>query len=1218
MKFIFIGLFLALFAFTTLYAFSYYVSRPVSIEDINLEIAIRDTLDKHDGDITISHLHEIKNFEAVGANIRSLEGIQYMKNVRTLNLEDNFIEDVRPLKELADLQELNLRNNEIISLEAIHLDQLAELKNLKVLNLRHNVKRSSIDDQKYQHRLEDISLVSSLPSLETLILRDNHIKDPTPVADLTELIELDLSQNPIMHGDLSVLSSLTNLEELNLRETDVKDLTFLNEMQDLKYLNLHSNININSVDPISQLTDLETLIIANVPLPEDLEIIRDLDQLTRLNARNTGITDIRVLESLMEQGALQDDAGLSIEASIDISLNPIPLEKEGSDAGFSPIRDYWDNITVRSPETLLPPKTTTLFLNEYMASNSETYSDIEDNYYDWIELYNPSDDAINLAGYYLSDDPTNLTRYRLPDTMIEADSTLIVFASGQDYVDESGMIHTNFSLDRSGEPIILVEPDQTTVVDYFPPRDIPQDMSYGRSSDDVDEFFYFDEPTPGKTNSAVGSKSLLQVPSVSHDGGFYQLAFDLTFDVPESQTVYYTRDGSNPTSESLVYDKPISLTNTIPNNDTRYPRATTIRAVSIDENDRQSDVVTNTYIIGENVHDYFSFPVVSISTDSDNLNNSEYGLFAGENYVHRGREWERPVFVELFEPNGVRSLNQNLGLRMHGGFSRGMPQKSLRLYARGSYDKKSSMNYPFFEDLTAKDSGLPIDEFQRIILRNSGNDSDSTMFRDIFMQELVDDLGTQATQASRPSIVFINGTYWGILNIRERQDEYYLASHFGVEPDKVTILNGPGAHFDKGNDEGTSHYHDMIDYILEHDLSDPLHYQKVEESIDIDNFIDYYSAQIYYANTDWPHNNIRFWRYNGENDSESEFKDGRWRWLLFDTDFGFTRYHANSDHKHDTIAWVLDEDLEAELPQHAGNFLFRQLMKNETFEHAFLRRFQNHVNTTFRRSRVRSTIDKYRQIYEGEMPMQLNRWDLYNRQIDFWHQEVNRLLEFALSRPYYINRHLNSHFDLEDRFDLKLYPPREQHGQVFIDELPVTYDENSSGEKQFWLGEYFEKLPVEISVKADNGYTFVGWEKEDGTIDPDKTLTVNQSVSLTPIFEADISSVALNYQQDIQRAKVFTIMITYVFSLTLSLIVIWSIKFFVKDSAHARINRIISLGVMLTAILLIPVLLNIWNSGISVLLEQLSISLLMFIVMLGAFIGALLPHHAKDLKTFDA
>jgi hypothetical protein len=192
----------------------------------------------------------------------------------------------------------------------------------------------------------------------------------------------------------------------------------------------------------------------------------------------------------------------------------------------------------------------------------------------------------------------------------------------------------------------------------------------------------------------------------------------------------------------------------------------------------------------------YHLPVVSIATDSLHLFDYDTGIFVPGsitimggpeddkkkdephlfgNYVQRGVEWERPASFELFETSGERALAQDIGIRVHGGRSRSLPLKSLRLYARSEYGE-NRFYYPVFPD-------LPYREYNRLILRNSGQDffSRSTMFRDGFMQTLVRDLNLD-TQAYRPSVVFINGEYWGIMNIRERYDEDYLARTWGVDP----------------------------------------------------------------------------------------------------------------------------------------------------------------------------------------------------------------------------------------------------------------------------------------------------------------------------------------------------------------------------------------------------------------------------------------------------
>lgn len=360
------------------------------------------------------------------------------------------------------------------------------------------------------------------------------------------------------------------------------------------------------------------------------------------------------------------------------------------------------------------------------------------------------------------------------------------------------------------------------------------------------------------------------------------------------------------------------------------------------------------------------------------------------------------------------------------------------------------------------------------------------------------------------------------------------------------------------------------------------------------------------------------WRYTGESNAESKFRDGRWRWLLFDTDFGFSRYDIRSDHKHDTISWLIEEDHTVDTPEHAGNFLFRNLFKNDEFKDTFLRRFQNHLNITFRRNLVTAKIKDFQTMYQDEMPKQLSRWDEYGRQIDFWEYEVNRLTEFALSRPYFLNLHLIKHFNVDDRFEVLIYPGEQQNGQIFIDGLAVFNEGHEFSEMRPWDGEYFVDLPIEISAKADDGYQFIGWELEDGTIDPSPTLTLSEDTLITPIYDTDISGFAENYQDDIERAKTLTIIITYLFTFTFSLLIIWSLKYFTNEIHHAKINKLISLTVILAALLLNSTILSIWSSGIEVLTEQAFLSLVIFSLSFGGFIGSHLPHHTKEIKTFDA
>jgi len=328
------------------------------------------------------------------------------------------------------------------------------------------------------------------------------------------------------------------------------------------------------------------------------------------------------------------------------------------------------------------------------------------------------------------------------------------------------------------------------------------------------------------------------------------------------------------------------------------------------------------------------------------------------------------VHVEYFSPEGQLLFEQDAGARIHGNMSRGFPQKSLRLYSRQEYGK-ALFEYPFF----------PANErasFPTIILRTPEADLSGSLFKDELCHEIVKGLDIDIMDQS-PCIVFINGEYWGIHNIRERQDEEYLAYYHGLAPDSLDILSENLEIIAGSNDD----YQSLLDYISAHDLSNTEAYEWVCERIDIDNIIDYQIVQLYFANMDWPDKNIKYWK-----PANSE---GKWRWLFFDCDRCFIR---------DTHS-LLPEYIEG----HQGNarpawsvFLMQQLMKNAEFRDIFMKRFYSYMQTVFEPSRVLGLIDDFQKTYAPEAAEHIKRWNR-PQGFDDWTESLEDLRFFAISRP---------------------------------------------------------------------------------------------------------------------------------------------------------------------------------------------------------------------------
>ncbi|MCK4445443.1 MAG: CotH kinase family protein, partial [Candidatus Marinimicrobia bacterium] len=363
-------------------------------------------------------------------------------------------------------------------------------------------------------------------------------------------------------------------------------------------------------------------------------------------------------------------------------------------------------------------------------------------------------------------------------------------------------LHTNFKLSSSGEQLALFNPEGV-LIDSLSFDQLPVDYSYGRKPDGETDWYIFNQPTPGASNSTDGYQEYVEEPEFSINGGFYSDFVDISINsLAEGAETYYTLDGSTPTESSYVYTTPIHLEST-----------TVLRASCFKDGYLQSKTITQSYLINTD----FSLPVISLVTDSGNFFDTEIGIYVfgndadTVNYPYWGsnfwEDWERPVHVELYEPDGQQGFSIDAGVKIYGSWSRLYPQKSLSVFARGRYGY-NEINYQIFPDLL-------INEYQAFILRNSGQDWGHTFFRDAMMQSLTADATDVDVQAYRPAMVLLNGEIWGIHNIREKFNEHYIASHHGVDPDNIDMIERDDIiiHGD------LVHYQSLIDFVENNDIS---------------------------------------------------------------------------------------------------------------------------------------------------------------------------------------------------------------------------------------------------------------------------------------------------------------------------------------------------------------------------------------------------------------
>jgi len=623
-------------------------------------------------------------------------------------------------------------------------------------------------------------------------------------------------------------------------------------------------------------------------------------------------------------------------------------------------------------------------------------------------------------------------------------------------------LHTNFKIRSRGERVYLAD-SSGDVIDDVRFSDSPPDISFGRYPDGRDAWYYFSDPTPRGDNSPLGKLGISGQPELFPAAGLYSTPITVSLTPPDPNSVmYYTLDGSPPTSESTVYTEPIAIEG-----------STVIRAITIEPHSVPSVINTSSYIFYSS-----DLPIISLSTAPANLWDEETGIYVlGTDYEedppHRGanywQDWERPIHIEFFEPDGWFGFGIDAGVKIFGGWTRYFPQKSLALFARSRYGSSEGINYQIFPD-------LDIDTFESIVLRNSGSDWTHTMFRDAMMTGLVKDTDVDV-QAYRPSVVFLNGEYWGIHNIREKLNEHYVASHHGVPTDSVDMYNVWGGVL-HGN---WNAYDQLFTYLNNNNLDNPYNYNYVASLVDVENYLNFNATNIYVDNTDWPGNNYKFYK--------PRTVGGKWRWFLFDTDFGFS-LHDTAAYRHNTLEMATDPDGTGWPNPPYSTFLLRKMLENDQFRTELANRIADFANFNFDTTRIDQHIDRILAVIDSEIPHHLERWD---RDYDDWLDDIEELRVFARQRPPYVRQHVVDFFNLggSSTVSIDVYPPGAAQIQVNT-LIPTEYP---------WEGVYFHRNPVKLTALTNPGYVFSYYGGDVNSTQPSTDIYPIQDVQIVAVFE---------------------------------------------------------------------------------------------------------------------
>ena len=679
---------------------------------------------------------------------------------------------------------------------------------------------------------------------------------------------------------------------------------------------------------------------------------------------------------------------------------------------------------------------TQVAINELLASNAITNTDPDyQAYNDWIELYNAGATAVNLTGWQLSDDNDIPNKWAFPaGTTINAGGYLLVWADGQ-----AVGLHTNFKLAADGEKVILTGPTGVEA-DRIEFTAQSTDISLGRSVNGSGNWGYFTHPTPGASNlnSPFFVDFVLTEPIFSIQGGFFETPVVVSVqNLSNTGVLRYTVDGAVPTNNSPVWSTAINVTTT-----------TVIKARIFGADRIPGPVVTNTYFIGEHFQDR-GIAVMSLSTNPTYFFGADSGIYV-QNYKP---DWEIPIHLEFYEPDGILGFHHDAGASIGGENAWILPEKMLNIFSRKQYGA-SKISYQLFEN-------NPRNTFEDIILRCSGNDWSNTLFRDGMEQGLAASTADSLDiQDFRPCAVYINGAYFGIHNLREKQDKEYTDFYHGIPTDSLDYIENNGE-IKEGNLDA---YQQMVD-LLTNGVADNNSFAALEKICDTKNFSDYIISQIFTANTSWGHNIALF---------RKRSPGARWRWLPHDYDRGFDLGNLGGN----AMDWATATN-GAEWTNPAWGTLFlRKMLENNAFKARFISRFSDHLYVTYNPAAINKRVDKHAHWIRNEMPYHVDRWkgttSSYGDGIPsmaFWESEVGQLKDFGQQRNTFLFHDISQFFGLSGSTGLQVQASPSDRGWISLHELQLP--------ELPWNGNYLKNLPFTLTAEAKPGYYFNRWEKTE-------------------------------------------------------------------------------------------------------------------------------------------
>lgn len=683
-------------------------------------------------------------------------------------------------------------------------------------------------------------------------------------------------------------------------------------------------------------------------------------------------------------------------------------------------------------------------INEFSAANMTTIADNSGEYEDWIELYNPGPSAANLSGYHLSDRVNNPTKWVIPNGVsIPAGGFMVFFASDRNGL-VAGQYHTNFKITQTDpkEAVVLADP-AGTILDVHD-LDIPnqQNHSWCRFPNGG-PWNLGTTPTPGASNNSTYT-TYAPTPAADLEAGYYPGAISVALTSTLPGTIRYTTDGSTPGAGSPVYAGPIPVSSTrilrwylIPSDPTIHP----------------SNRETNSYFIGPDKHD---IKVISI------CGNNLPTLLTGSSITPQGT-------FELFSETGTFIDEASGEYNKHGNDSWAYAQRGIDYITRDQMGVDDEIHFPLFPLQNRKD-------FQRLILKAAANDNypfvNGAHIRDAYVHELAQRAQMNLDVRSyEPCILYVNGAYWGVYEIREKVDDKdYIKRYYNLEENQVDFIKTWGGTWAEYGT--TANWNTLRSYILANDMTNPANFQYVADRLDMLSLADYFIINIHTVCKDWLNWNTAWW---GGDDGQGNLV--KWRYTLWDMDATFGHYinYTNVPNTGPTADPCDIETLPNNSDPQSHVDVLMKLFDNPDFHDLYINRYADLNNTALSCSAMINVLDELIARIEPEMPRQITRW---GGTMAAWQAEVQELRDFILSRCVEIEDGLTDCYQLSGPHELTvIVMPQGSPNNVRINSLnPNQYP---------FRGKYYGGADLDLTALPDPDWTFMRWETDSLDLGPD-------------------------------------------------------------------------------------------------------------------------------------